>query len=747
MYNNIKLVVVAAAILSFTTITSAIQGYTLQIAQGWNLLGNATNRSLIVASTDVFGDANLVTSVWKWDALNSAWAFYTPMMNSTELQTYAAQKNYKILTAINAGEGYWINAKTPISRTFEFDTNWTPALISGWNLISVFADESPETFISRSDYGTNIPNIGLNSLWAFDGNSTKWFFFAPSLNVSGELESYIASNSYLSFARNMKLLGNGMGFWVNVAGKYVTSKSYSGSVETVKYSDGSSVVNNATGSIITSSLENKSRTTVYSFEDGTLNAESIPDSVGNWLFSESPILLPDIQPIYSTLCANAGLSGPVLHKPIVLDLNKDGRKDIAVTFWCNQKINGLAFTGPVVNRVIAFLQQADGSFINGTKELFGTDEVSINGASGYAVVYDFNGDGYDDIAFAASPEDGRLLINNSTGVQSSYMMSSGDGKYIIGKFGTYQWGYSVHLMDNELGKKDVIATPIGYGTGTDAWRYNGTWSQIEEDYRWFSPNGVMFNRRGASENSHIAITESSSGTEISFSLFNRDANTRWIEKSRLSFGPSTWVPYTSWNTQTGSIRLITLDGQDYVMPYISEGCEMKIRPNEESVAIMQFGAYKLPTTVWDGKPLVEGQNQTWGSNLIGMSVANGTLTRFIIPVKNEITNFNSLHMSCGDVNGDGFDDIVVEQLGAGNVNVSPLIYLNDKNGGFSLVDPVSFPSASAINNDTSSMFVDLDGNGISDLMYWAVNGVNTNAKPVQFQIFKGLRNINSSDLK
>lgn len=465
------------------------------------------------------------------------------------------------------------------------------------------------------------------------------------------------------------------------------------------------------------------------------------------LLSTVPILLPDLQPIYTTMCGADGQGRVILHKPTILDLNKDGRKDMVVTLWCLKKIFGLVDTEPVVNRVIAFLQQADGSFIDGTKELFGTNTVSVSGASMSAVAYDFNGDGYDDIAFAASTEDGRLMIDNSGGVQSSYMMSDSNGKYRIGKFGTYQWGYSVHLMDNQLGKKDVVATPIGYGTGTDAWQYNRIWSQLQEDYRWFTPNGVMFKRRGAMENSRIALAQSPNRNEVSFSLFTRDAINSWGERSRISFGAITWIPITLWNTQTSNIPLMTFDGQDYIMPYIDQGCEMKIRPNEESVAIMQFGAYKLPTAVYDGKPLVEGKNMVWESKLVGVSVANGTLTRLSLTIENEINKFTGFLMSCGDVNGDGFDDIVVEQRAAGNINVSPFIYINNKNGGFALVDPVNLPSASAINNYTSSMFIDLDGDGIGDLMYWPTSGVNTNTKPVQFQIFKGLRNINFSDFK
>ena len=466
------------------------------------------------------------------------------------------------------------------------------------------------------------------------------------------------------------------------------------------------------------------------------------------LLASTPILLPDLRPTYLAICGPGRENGMVLHKPIILDLNKDGRKDILLTMWCDQPVVGVVDTGPVPSRILAFLQQADGTFINGTKDIFGSETASMSGASIHAVAYDFNGDGYDDVVIANNKEDGRLLPDNINNVQNTYILSSESGRYTVGQFGTYQWGYDMFLMDNNFGKRDIVATPIGYGTGSDAWRYDGRWTRLPSDYGWAKPNAVIFKRRAADQGSQIAITDIGIANTLGFALYTRTNTTEWSRVSDLIIGTYLQVPYGVWNTETGFAALITNDGQDYVAAYIEQGCELKIRPNDESVAVMQFGAFKLPTKVWDGKPLVQGQNMTWQSQIIGFSVANGALTRLNIPIKNEITQFTSLHMTCGDVNGDGYDDIVVEQRATGGTNVSPFIYINDRNGGFALVDTIIFPSSSPLNNDTSNMFVDIDGDGISDLMYWAVDGVQNNSTgPIQIQLFRGLRNITASDLK
>lgn len=89
--------------------------YAVQLVQGWNLLGNSLNQTFSVAT--LFGDTNVVNTVWKWDTTNSGWQFYTPSMTSIELQTYATSRGYGVLTQIQPDDGYWVNAKVAASIT------------------------------------------------------------------------------------------------------------------------------------------------------------------------------------------------------------------------------------------------------------------------------------------------------------------------------------------------------------------------------------------------------------------------------------------------------------------------------------------------------------------------------------------------------------------------------------------------------------------------------------------------------
>jgi chitodextrinase len=192
---------------------------TLEFVQGWNLLGNSLTQPISVATA--FGDPLVVTTVWKWDAANSGWQFYAPSMDATTLQTYATSKGYGVLSAINPGEGYWVNAKlaatlgTLTGATYSLTST---ALVPGWNLVATGNNVTPSAFnssLSETPPSPGIIPINLTTLWAWDATLSQWYFYAPSLEANGGLGAYTAGKGYLDFGATGKTLGNGVGFWVN----------------------------------------------------------------------------------------------------------------------------------------------------------------------------------------------------------------------------------------------------------------------------------------------------------------------------------------------------------------------------------------------------------------------------------------------------------------------------------------------------------------------------------------------------
>jgi hypothetical protein len=190
--------------------------YSLSLPPGWNLLGNSLNQSLSVAS--LYGDPGAVTSVWKWDAGTSGWQFYTPLMNAAALQTYAEGKGYGVLSTINPGDGYWVNAKAQPTLSTQSGDSFIVAsanLEKGWNLVATGIDLTPSAF--NANVKASLTGTGVTTLWAWDNASSQWYFYAPSLEAQGgtALSDYIATKNYLDFTQRNKMLGNGTGFWVN----------------------------------------------------------------------------------------------------------------------------------------------------------------------------------------------------------------------------------------------------------------------------------------------------------------------------------------------------------------------------------------------------------------------------------------------------------------------------------------------------------------------------------------------------
>ena len=190
--------------------------YSLQVPSGWNLLGNSLNQTLSVSA--LYGDANVVTTVWKWDAVDAKWQFYTPLMDAAALQSYAAGKGYGVLSEIKPGEGYWVNAKAQPSLGTQSGNSFILTavnLVSGWNLSATGNNITPSAF--NANLKASLPGTGVTTLWAWDNPSSKWVFYAPSIEAQGgtALSDYIASKGYLDFTSSKKTLGNGTGFWVN----------------------------------------------------------------------------------------------------------------------------------------------------------------------------------------------------------------------------------------------------------------------------------------------------------------------------------------------------------------------------------------------------------------------------------------------------------------------------------------------------------------------------------------------------
>ena len=216
--NNGTVETFSLASINFTPVPGTA---TLNLVAGWNLVGNSSSGTLDLAAS--FGDPGNVLSVWKWIANGAKWAFYAPSLVGQALADYASSKGYGVLTTINGGEGFWVNAKTTFASQLPAGTPLASAsfqgMASGWNLIAIGDSRAPRQF--NSAIGLTPPAPGeiaanLTTLWAWDGAKANWYFYAPNLDAKGGtfLADYIANKGYLDFGA--KVLDPITGFWVNM---------------------------------------------------------------------------------------------------------------------------------------------------------------------------------------------------------------------------------------------------------------------------------------------------------------------------------------------------------------------------------------------------------------------------------------------------------------------------------------------------------------------------------------------------
>jgi hypothetical protein len=217
---------------SATTPAGGGSSFTASLEQGFNLISNSLNLTVNVPGTfgnqdaPVAGVTENVVSVWKWNAVDGRWAFYSPQLTAAGIATFASSKGYDVMAAIDPGEGYWVNSIAPITLPAQTGTefNWDEAsfaaLPSGFNLITHAATVTPSQFNLDVTPGTpaGVPTGNFLTLWAWDAAAGNWYFYSPLLESSGGLaavKAYADGKSYLHFQDYGKTLGIGTGFWVN----------------------------------------------------------------------------------------------------------------------------------------------------------------------------------------------------------------------------------------------------------------------------------------------------------------------------------------------------------------------------------------------------------------------------------------------------------------------------------------------------------------------------------------------------
>lgn len=452
------------------------------------------------------------------------------------------------------------------------------------------------------------------------------------------------------------------------------------------------------------------------------------------LFSNGITKFPDLRPYMDSMCGTQ----TNIQSFFLADLNKDGRKDVVMSLWCRSETGVLSY-GPTKNKVIVFEQQVDGTFIDSTKKIFGKDFIDLNGVGHNYVVYDFNKDGYDDFVFVVSKEDARLPSPDGATNHHAYntfFTSKGDGTYEIAPMGIFAWNYGIKLIDNPTGGKDIITIPIGYTKLVEHFSFvNGKWV-ISSQYNWINgTDPIIFSGKEAKH----AVT-SAPYPDLGVAYYNKSSNGSWVLADSEKFGEYKMVPFVTWQLMKKDIQLYSIDGKQYTIMATANMCELK--SPTESVAIVAVSGQEFITPYVEGTTIEEGAPYLkMFSKLLSYKITTKLEKNSNFSIKGEITA--SLYkMNCVDVNNDGYDDITVHDW---RVKTEPIIYVNNKNGTMSRVDPSKIPGKNLFASSQTYIYEDVNNDGIRDIIYWPIAGFGSDDN-LALKVYYGNRQIKDSDL-
>ena len=455
----------------------------------------------------------------------------------------------------------------------------------------------------------------------------------------------------------------------------------------------------------------------------------------NKTFSEQYIDLPNAEDVVKNVCTTASPNGGFSEKIAVADLNRDGINDLVTVYWCAYSQPGQQYNGPTPSTLVVYLSQSNGTFTIGNRQLFGTDVVDIGGQSNGFTVGDFNSDGKADIGIGVSREDGRG--NNSTfdayNAPQVVLLSHSNGTYSVERFAVQAASGKVQAVDNEVGGVDFVYPAVAQEAAT-AYRWvNDAWQQVTGYAK--SNVGMNFFPRSSTQGSTKVLSLSTDANDGPASLqIQEKVNGQWSVTSKYVY-LSSFVNVISWNSQLTQTTLANVNGTNMLYSTFEDSCVFKSSTNSESIVLARVGGFPV-SSAWNGQTTLDERYMSGTSMLIPFNISNGIVTYndlFDSPVADNFTNYK-----CSDVNNDGYMDVVTFGQGStlNNTSGAPTFYINNKAGKLvkTAVDLPRIPQGANEWSNSNSLYEDMNGDGIPDLIYFTMETVPTKTRS-SFRIY------------
>ena len=478
-------------------------------------------------------------------------------------------------------------------------------------------------------------------------------------------------------------------------------------------------------------------------------------------FETTAYVFPDASEYYRGLCNKAynNTNDPFTSLVTPVDLNRDGRKDLAVHFWCTVSPQGQTVPAsvPTPDNLVVFLSKPDGTYEIGNQKIFGNKFMKLGGASRKVSVADMNNDGYPDLAYAMNAEDGRTGTNSfdSTTKPAILLSQNGNG-YKVENPGERSWGHAVDFVKMPSGGSDAVFTGFS-NPGRQAFRLQGSvFSNVSETY----PDTLgalalrFFPELTVGTGTTIAVSNDAS---IAFSaanlnLFYKEAG-GWRKVSTTQYKSLVVSKFKGYNGDIGTGNYSSVQGNDFIAAGWDEACTIALSPGAARIALVKFSGRLIEGGYKEGT-IYEELKLPITNLLFGYSVEGGTISEVLNIFDGYKADVFFNFYDCRDVNGDGYEDVValVNQSRFTNTSGKPIVYLNNKKNKLVRLDTQGFPDVPAI-SDLHGFLADMDGDGFEDLIYktdssvWSReaagkwNGVEDSTLSLPIIMFRGKKHL------
>ena len=459
---------------------------------------------------------------------------------------------------------------------------------------------------------------------------------------------------------------------------------------------------------------------------------SAPDPVDPTPYSTSPptttpegyfqdyteYMMDDPWSVISQACNDSRFrTTPEAFGMIPVHLNDDNYMDFISHYWCSTHPGTVIADVPTPDVLVAHVSDGYGNWYIENYRIFGEDLPRIGGASRKWTKGDFNGDGYDDIAFAVNWEDMRAndLQGGRWDTQQTVLLSTGDYGYTIERVGQRSMGHAVGAKRNALGYDDVIFAGM-LGTHFQAFRLSvntGEWQDVTDEY---PGNGDWaIDIQVVSDNQILAghCEDSACG----LGLFEQTQQ-GWTITDKILAGKPVRVFID------GQERSVHKVGNHYTVGIGTD--EMCRLDNYNSTGTLAVAVELWGESFKEGIVVEEGYHYTQQDlenyrNLLVFEIVDGKLVGR--HPQEPAHRYNAFFMECVDLDSDGDTDVFIQKMNRDDTyQTDPLIYMNY--GGelvvYEVQDEDHFPDHTEVKSqqlwDGVSRLVDMDGDGIMDLI-------------------------------